>query len=100
MDSRTQMTQHGGMSTPEPTPITPPGQPSTRLTRPREGRVIAGVAAAIARRIGIDVGLVRLGFVITVFFGGFGVLAYLAAWALLPEEGEQKAPAERWFKSD
>ncbi len=70
---------------------------SGRLTRPRRGRLVAGVAVALARRMDVDVALVRLGFVLTTFFGGFGLIAYLAAWALLPSEGAESAPAERWF---
>ncbi len=87
------------MDTSTPTPTETPTT-TTRLTRPRSGRVIAGVAAAFAERMELDVGLVRLGFVITAFFGGFGLVAYLAAWALLPSEGEDRAPAERWFGKD
>lgn len=49
--------------------------------------MLGGVAAAIANQSGIDVSLVRLGFVVSLFFGGLGVLAYLAAWLLIPEEG-------------
>lgn len=79
----------------EPTP----NQPSNRLTRPRQGRMIAGVAAAIADRIGVDVGLVRLGFVVSVFFGGLGVVTYVAGWLLIPEEGEEKSKAEDLFGS-
>lgn len=67
--------------------------------RPRQGRIVAGVAAAIAKGTGIDVGLVRLGFVISLFFGGFGLVAYLAGWAFIPSEGEGQSPAERMFKS-
>lgn len=74
-----------------------PTTPATRLTRPTDGRMIAGVAAAFADRTGIDVGIIRLGFVLSAFFGGFGLVAYAAAWALLPNEGETHSPAERWF---
>lgn len=76
-----------------------PNQPSNRLTRPRQGRMIAGVAAAIANRTGIDVGLIRLGFVVSLFFGGLGVVAYAAGWILLPEEGQEKSAAENLFGS-
>ena len=71
----------------------------TRLTRPRNGRMIAGVAAAFANRTGIDVGLVRLAFVVSLFFGGLGLAAYIAAWILIPEEGQTQSPAERIFGS-
>ncbi len=68
---------------------------TSRLERPRNGRLLAGVAAAIARSTGIDVGLVRLGLVVSSFFGGLGLVAYLAGWALLPEEGQAQSPLER-----
>lgn len=74
-------------------------QPSNRLTRPRQGRIIAGVAAAMAERMGVDVALVRLGFVASIFFGGLGVVAYVAGWLLIPEEGQEKSKAEDLFGS-
>ncbi len=85
------------MDTPTPSPSNPA---SDRLTRPRQGRLIAGVAAAFAAKLDADVSLVRLGFVVASFFGGFGLAVYLAAWALLPDEGETRSPAERWFGRD
>ncbi len=69
----------------------------TRLRRPRNGRVLGGVAAAVADHTGASVGLVRLGFLVTALFGGFGIVLYLAAWALLPSDDEETAPAERWL---
>lgn len=57
-----------------------------RLTRPRrgEGRMIAGVCAAVAEGLGLSTGLVRLGFVL---FGVFGVgeIVYLVLWLVLPK---------------
>jgi phage shock protein C len=57
---------------------------ATALQRPAQGqgRVIAGVCAAIAARFGIDRTLVRVAFVI---FGvmGPGTLAYVALWILI-----------------
>ncbi len=83
------------------TSSTPPDvAPTSRLTRPREGRVVAGVAAALAPRLGLDLGLVRLLFVITSFMGGLGAIVYAAAWALLPDEGEAESPVERRFGQD
>ena len=72
-------------------------QPKTRLRRPRNGRVLGGVAAAVAGHTGSSVGLVRLGFLVTALFGGFGIVLYLAAWALLPSDDEDTSPAERWL---
>ena len=58
---------------------------SQGLVRPRQGRMIAGVCAGLARRYGMPVFLVR---VLTVAAGlaGFGLIAYLVFWILMPKE--------------
>lgn len=61
-----------------------------RLERPREGRMLAGVAAGIARHVNLDPTLVRIGFAVAVIAGGFGVLAYVACALLIPAEGARK----------
>ena len=43
------------------------------LRRPTDGRVLGGVAAAVAGRFGIDVTAVRTGFVVLALFGGASV---------------------------
>jgi phage shock protein PspC (stress-responsive transcriptional regulator) len=61
-----------------------PAQPT--LFRARQGKVIAGVCAGIAARWGWDPILVRLALVALVLCGiGGGVLAYLAAWIVIPK---------------
>ena len=67
------------------------GSGGKRLLRLREGRMVAGVCAGIAAQLKIDVTLVRLGFGIFTVFYGIGILAYLIAWAILPEEGADKS---------
>jgi signal transduction histidine kinase len=54
------------------------------LRRDRSGRWLGGVAAGIARRYGVDVWLVRFGFVVTAAAGGLGVAAYALGWLLIP----------------
>jgi phage shock protein PspC (stress-responsive transcriptional regulator) len=61
--------------------------PGKRLSRTREGRVVAGVCGGIAAYFGIDPTLVRLAFAVFTIFGGAGVLIYLIAWIVIPEEG-------------
>ena len=53
------------------------------LVRPRHGKIIAGVCAAIADRFGMSRTLVRIGFVV---FGLFGVgeLVYIILWLVIP----------------
>ncbi len=57
----------------------------TRPARPREDRMVVGVAAAIGRRYDIDPVLVRIGFVVAAF-SGIGAALYIAGWIALPEE--------------
>jgi phage shock protein PspC (stress-responsive transcriptional regulator) len=65
------------------------------LVRSRKGRMLAGVCAGAAEYFGWDVTLVRvLVAVVSIITGGMGVLAYLAAWALIPDEGEKSSIAE------
>ncbi|MBB4662655.1 PspC domain-containing protein [Conexibacter arvalis] len=64
--------------------------PRRRLERSRGDRVIAGVCGGLARHLGVDPVLVRIVVLATVVFGGFGVVAYLAAWLMVPEEGAEK----------
>jgi phage shock protein C len=70
-----------------------------RLVRARKGRLLAGVCSGIAEYVGIDVTVVRLLFVVLgVVTFGVGVLIYLAAWIVIPEEGEDQSIAESMIK--
>ena len=59
-----------------------------RLVRPREGRKIAGVCLGVSEYFDLDVSLIRLVWVLAVVFGGTGLLAYIIAWIVMPEEPE------------
>ena len=50
-------------------------------------RRVAGVAGGLARHLDIDPLIVRVAFVVLTFFGGAGLLLYVACWLLVPEEG-------------
>jgi signal transduction histidine kinase/phage shock protein PspC (stress-responsive transcriptional regulator) len=64
------------------------------LTRPVEGRMVAGVAAGLADALAIDRNVVRCGFVVLSIASGLGVVCYLVAWALMPERTEdRRSPA-------
>jgi phage shock protein C len=56
-----------------------------KLQRPRrgEGRVIAGVCAALADGFGLNVTLVRVLFVLLAWTGAAEV-AYIVAWIVIP----------------
>jgi phage shock protein C len=65
------------------------------LVRKRDGRMLAGVCLAVADYFGLDVTLVRVIWaVVSVITGGAGVLAYLVAWILIPDEGQKSSIAE------
>jgi phage shock protein C len=64
------------------------------LTRSETDRMIAGVCGGIAERLDVDPTLVRVVFALSIFFGGFGVFAYLVLWILLPK-GTAQPPAMR-----
>ena len=65
------------------------------LVRSQKGRMVAGVCAGIASYSGLDVTLVRvIVIVVSVFTGGTGALAYLAAWMIIPDEGEKTSIAQ------
>ncbi|MFC7362027.1 PspC domain-containing protein [Nocardioides astragali] len=64
----------------------------SRLRRSVTDRRIAGVAGGIARHLDIDAIIVRVALVVAVFFGGAGLLAYIGAWILVPEEGTDDEP--------
>ncbi|MEC3982025.1 PspC domain-containing protein [Amycolatopsis sp. H20-H5] len=66
----------------------------SRPRRPVSGRKIAGVAAAIGNRYGIDPVVVRVALVAGTVFGGSGVLVYLLGWLLFPDERDQVSAAE------
>jgi len=49
-------------------------------------RKIGGVCAAFAESFGLDATLVRIIWVCCIVFGGFGLLAYLICWLVIPRE--------------
>jgi phage shock protein PspC (stress-responsive transcriptional regulator) len=69
-----------------------------RLLRSRDDRVIAGVAGGLGRYFDVDPLIFRIGFGVSIFLGGLGLLAYLALWLSVPtggEDGVEPAPIER-----
>lgn len=56
-----------------------------KLYRSRENRKVGGVCGGIAEYFGFDPTLVRLGAIVLIFIWGAGILAYIVAWAIIPE---------------
>jgi phage shock protein C len=71
-----------------------------KLERKLSDRWLAGVCVGLADYTGIDVSLIRVIFAVLTLFGGVGAIAYLIAWALVPEEGEKVSIAEKFINSN
>ncbi|WP_344748082.1 PspC domain-containing protein [Kribbella aluminosa] len=61
--------------------------------RSRSDRWVAGVCGGIGRGLNIDPVLVRV-LMAVLIISGPGLIFYLAAWALMPEEGSDRAPVQ------
>jgi phage shock protein PspC (stress-responsive transcriptional regulator) len=59
-----------------------------RLLRSSNDRVLAGVAGGLGRYFGVDPVIFRIGFVLSLFLGGLGGLAYLLLAVFVPTEGD------------
>lgn len=55
-------------------------------------RLLGGVAAGVATRLGVDPVFVRIAFVALGFASGVGVVLYLVAWAVLPMRQASASP--------
>ena len=60
-----------------------------RLERSRSDRKLAGVAGGLARYFDIHPAVYRVGFVVLTLLGGAGIIIYLAAALVMPDEGEE-----------
>ena len=58
------------------------------IRRSPDARVLAGVCGGLAQATGIDVTLIRIGFVLLTLGSGIGIPVYALAWLLLPLQGE------------
>ena len=70
------------------------------VRRSSDDRIVAGVCAGVARHLNIDPILVRIAVVALTFVGLSGLILYLAAWFLLPEDNADQSVAANWFKLD
>jgi phage shock protein PspC (stress-responsive transcriptional regulator) len=57
-----------------------------RIYRSRTDRVIGGVCSGIGNYFGMDPVLIRVLWAVAFFVGGAGLLAYIIAWIIIPEE--------------
>ena len=70
-----------------------------RLRRSGDDKMLAGVAGGMARYLNVNVTLVRVMIAVLALFSGAGAALYLAAWLLIPADGEDQPIAEAWIAS-
>jgi phage shock protein PspC (stress-responsive transcriptional regulator) len=68
-----------------------------QLRRSTDDKMLAGVAGGLARYLNIDVTLVRVMIAALVLFTGAGAALYIAAWLLIPADGEVQSIAAAWI---
>jgi len=79
-------------NTPSSTATTHDDRPELR--RRREGKILGGVTTGLSEYLDIDLSVVRIALVVLGVMGGIAVPLYVAAWLLVPEEGEDSAIAD------
>jgi phage shock protein PspC (stress-responsive transcriptional regulator) len=68
------------------------------LSRPSAGRMAGGVAAGVARTLGVDPMIIRIAFVALTLLGAAGIPLYLAGWLLIPDEQTGRSLAAELFQ--
>jgi phage shock protein PspC (stress-responsive transcriptional regulator) len=64
-----------------------------RLERSRSDRMLAGVSGGLARYFDMHPAFFRVGFVVLTLIGGAGIIIYLAAALVIPDEGREDSIA-------
>jgi phage shock protein PspC (stress-responsive transcriptional regulator) len=64
-----------------------------RLYKDPNDKIIAGVASGVAKYFDVDTTLVRVIWVCSVIFAGFGILPYLLLWLILEDEPQPETGA-------
>jgi phage shock protein C len=71
-----------------------------RLALDPENKKIAGVCAGFARYLGVEVLLIRIVWLALALGAGFGFVAYVIAWALMPKDVPRAAVAQDYAKQN
>lgn len=87
-----EMRDRAGAVGPSPAPSVDPNR--RRFLRSSDDRILAGVAGGLGNYFNIDPIIVRIAFAVSVFFGGLGILAYLAIAVFVPADDGTGAPVE------
>ncbi|MFZ0162546.1 MAG: PspC domain-containing protein [Trebonia sp.] len=68
-----------------------------QLRRSGDEKMLGGVAGGIARYLNADVTLVRIIIAALALFTGAGAALYIAAWLLIPADGDDESIAAAWI---
>lgn len=74
-------------------PATETQPPVAKVRRSRDDRMLAGVCGGLGNYLGVDPLWFRLAFVLLTIGAGSGVLLYIIAWVIIPEQGKDSAEA-------
>jgi phage shock protein PspC (stress-responsive transcriptional regulator) len=66
-----------------------------QLRRSRSERMVAGVSGGLGRYFDVNPVFYRVGFVVLALLGGAGILIYLAAALVIPDEGQDQSIVEQ-----
>src|SRR5712691_428872 len=66
-----------------------------RLTRDTKSPILGGVAAGIANYFDLDPVLARIVFIALVFLNGFGLVAYIVGWIIIPRDDRSADAADQ-----
>lgn len=71
-----------------------------KLFRLRTNKVVGGVCGGLGEYLGIDPVIIRIIWAALIFMHGFGLIAYIIAWIIIPEEplGLKKEALSRDFE--
>jgi phage shock protein PspC (stress-responsive transcriptional regulator) len=69
---------------------------TVQLRRSADDRMLAGVAGGIASYLNVDATLVRIGITALTLLTGVVPALYIAAWLLVPADGEDQSVAAAW----
>ena len=72
----------------------PHTEPMKRLYRSESNRMLAGVCGGLGEFFGIDATLVRILFVVLAFASGFGIVAYVVMWLIVPTRSKAGVPPQ------
>ncbi len=70
-----------------------------RLSRARDRRWLGGVCSGLGRYFDLNPMIYRIGFIALALAGGTGILLYVAAWLVMPDEGVEDSIAAEAIKS-